>query len=185
MTILRFTVATEPKRKERPRVTRRGTYTPKATVDYERQVKLAALDVMRRKGIRMFDFPCVVTVVIRLSPPKSMSKKLRMAMLSGEVGPEFGRVDIDNYLKAILDGMNKSVLSDDRLIVGLTARKIASETVGVDVTVEDYHGWRQRNLEGLGEWPSDPGPSGHPSSPPGSEAVAGVKAAQLGDQEVE
>ncbi len=55
------------------------------------------------------------------------------------VGEEFlrhtSRPDLDNIVKAVLDGMNGSLLADDALVWVTLAAKIYSETPGVDVGV--------------------------------------------------
>lgn len=135
--ILTFTIEAEPFGKERPRFSGHA-YTPKETVIYERAVKAKCREVMTRAGVPagavMFDQPVVVDLTFRLFPPKSHAKWLRRAMLDG-VEPITGRYDLDNMAKAILDAINKTAFTDDRLIVDLRARKTAAETTGTDVMI--------------------------------------------------
>ena len=43
--------------------------------------------------------------------------------------------DIDNYVKAVLDGLNGLLFVDDKQIIELTARKKYSESARTEVTV--------------------------------------------------
>lgn len=131
-----FSLHAEPKGKGRPRFTRRGsTYTPPETVAYERMVRTACQDVMRRQGLSRLDGPVKLDVTVRLVPPKSMSKRRRAMMFSGETRIT-GSSDLDNQVKAVSDALNGVAFVDDRLIVELTGRKVAAESCGVDVIVE-------------------------------------------------
>lgn len=141
--MIRFTIEEDPFGKERPRG---NFHTPARTKAYEKRAKAACQDVMRRHRLTPFTEPVAVYIDFRLKPPASMSKRKREAMLAGEVGTT-GRYDIDNLAKAVLDAMNKVAFTDDRLICRLVLDKVASETVGVDVTVESYAQARARERE--------------------------------------
>ena len=119
------------------------TYTPAKTVKYEKMVRAVCVDAMRRHGWTMFTDPVAMTIVIKLVPPKSMSKKKREAMLAGEIAIT-GLYDTDNVGKAISDALNKTAFKDDRLVSRLLIEKVASTYEGVDVTVEDWRECRRR-----------------------------------------
>ena len=55
-------------------------------------------------------------------------------MLSGEQRP-MKKPDLDNVVKAVLDGCNAVAFRDDALVVELTARKLYAEAAGVDVVI--------------------------------------------------
>lgn len=133
---LEFTVPGDPRGKGRPRATRRGKgirlYTDEKTESYEALVAFAAHQALR--GRDPLDVPLNVQVTVRLTPNASASKKERAAQLSGERAI-LGRFDLDNIVKAILDGCNKVAFRDDRQIVGIYALKVASEAAGVDVVM--------------------------------------------------
>ena len=139
---LRFTVEEDPRGKARPRFGGH-IYTPAATVKYEKRVKAACQDAMRRSRTACLGVPCVVAIRFRLKPAVSHAKRTRAHMLSGAVGMT-GRYDIDNQAKAILDALNKVAFVDDRLIVRLWLSKVAAETPGADVMVRAYE---QHDLE--------------------------------------
>ena len=88
-----FVLKGAPVPKERPRVTRNGTYTPQRTLDHEE--KLAAQ--FRRANVGfglpdpLFEFELTVNFV-----------KARN-----------GRPDIDNMLKCLMDGLQGTVYKDD------------------------------------------------------------------------
>ena len=98
----RFTVPIRPKSKGRPRVTKNGTYTPKATREYEAAVR------SYYKGPK-FDGP--VSLTISLSPQKAT-----VTVTEIDVEPSPLRGDISNYVKGIEDALNSVAYDDDRQI---------------------------------------------------------------------
>lgn len=90
-----------PVPKARPRLGIRGRrsyiYTPESTVEYERTVALFS----RQHYPKPVQGPVAVTVRIYMGCR--------------------GRGDIDNYVKAILDGLNGVAFQDDRQVVHLDA----------------------------------------------------------------
>jgi len=119
-----FDVEGTPVPKGRPRFSRRGsfvsTYTPKKTSDYEAKVSEAARKAMGSS--EPLEGPLVAYIYITLPIPLSYSKKRTAACLSGDERPT-KRSDIDNFCKAIFDGMNEIVFVDDSQIVSLHATK--------------------------------------------------------------
>jgi Holliday junction resolvase RusA-like endonuclease len=101
---------------------------PKAEASIAR---VAALAMM---GRTVFVGPLSVSLRFRIKPPKSMPKKLRAAVLAGEVA-YMGSVDVDNMAKAVLDAMNKVCFADDRQVMRLFATKVASDSPGIDVKI--------------------------------------------------
>lgn len=137
MTGLAFTIPGDPRGKGRPRATIRGShaslYTDAKTASYENLVKLAASHALGDRD--PFDEALRIRVSVRMVPAASHSAKKRAAMLSGEIMPT-KLPDIDNVVKAVLDGCNKVAFRDDALIVSLIASKSYSATPGVDVVIE-------------------------------------------------
>ncbi len=93
--LLEFTVAGNPVPKARPRVLRSGiTYTPKTTKEYEQRIAWSAKaawgsnPVLTQKGLGLW---------VRF-------------------GLEAMRPDLDNLVKAVLDGMEGVVYRNDRQI---------------------------------------------------------------------
>jgi Holliday junction resolvase RusA-like endonuclease len=136
MSGLAFTVPGDPRGKGRPRATIRGghagLYTDAKTVTYENLVKVAAHSAMA--GRPPLNEPVSMRVSVRMVPAESHSAKKRAAMLAGELFPT-KLPDLDNVVKAVLDGCNKVVFRDDALVVRLTAQKTYAATAGVDVTI--------------------------------------------------
>lgn len=97
--------------KERARVTRFGTYTPTRTREFENQV----IHHARKHSLEMLlETPLRLYCEFHLPKPKK---------------PKFSNypavpADIDNYLKAIMDGMNKIIWKDDSLICHIEAKKL-------------------------------------------------------------
>lgn len=98
--VVRFTVWGEPRSKQRPRVTKRGAYTPKETMERERAVR----DAWLGKGEQMFEHHLIVTIDFYNSTRHQR--------------------DIDNMAKLVLDGLNKVAFPDDHMVVGLNLRKM-------------------------------------------------------------
>ncbi len=137
MDILTFTVPGTARGKGRPRIGKIGEharmFTDAKTAAYENLVALAAREAL--KGRVGFSEPVKVTAIVRVIPPQSASRKTRAAMLAGEQAPG-KRPDLDNTLKAILDGLNGIAYTDDALIVQLAARKLYAIEAGVDVSIK-------------------------------------------------
>lgn len=94
---MRFVVPGRPVPKARPRVGRNGAvYTPRATREYEERAASAA----RAAGIEPLAGPVAVRAVF---------------FVSGRAG------DLDNYLKALLDGLKGTAYGDDCQVVRLEA----------------------------------------------------------------
>jgi Holliday junction resolvase RusA-like endonuclease len=133
-----FMVEGTPVPKGRPRFARRGkfvsTYSPKTTVDYETKVSESAKLAMGAS--EPLETPVGAYIYITLPVPASYSKKRTQACLSGEERPT-KKSDIDNYCKAIFDGMNGIVFLDDSLVVSLHATKVYGTIGMVEVMVKE------------------------------------------------
>jgi Holliday junction resolvase RusA-like endonuclease len=133
-----FMVEGTPIPKGRPRFARRGkfvsTYSPKTTVDYESKVSESAKLAMGAS--EPLETPVGAYIYITLPVPASYSKKRTEACLSGQERPT-KKSDIDNYCKAIFDGMNGIVFLDDSLVVSLHATKVYGTVGMVEVMVKE------------------------------------------------
>jgi Holliday junction resolvase RusA-like endonuclease len=133
-----FMVEGTPVPKGRPRFARRGkfvsTYSPKTTVDYESKVSESAKLAMGSS--EPLETPVGAYIYITLPVPASYSKKRTQACLSGQERPT-KKSDIDNYCKAIFDGMNGIVFVDDSLVVSLHATKVYGTIGMVEVMVKE------------------------------------------------
>ena len=133
-----FMVEGTPVPKGRPRFARRGkfvsTYSPKTTVDYETKVSESAKLAMGAS--EPLETPVGAYIYITLPVPASYSKKRTQACLSGEERPT-KKSDIDNYCKAIFDGMNGIVYEDDDQVVDLHSTKRYAINAGVDILIKE------------------------------------------------
>lgn len=100
-----------PRVKQRPRMTRRGrVFTPQPTLDFERAVK-------ENWNGPCLDVPCSMTITLY---PDSFRVTVSVHPDDTTGGP---RGDIDNYAKAIMDGLNKVAYTDDKLVRRLVVEK--------------------------------------------------------------
>ena len=100
---VQFTVWGEPRAKQRPRVTQRGTYTPKETLEAEKRVR----NTWRELGVSKFEHQVIV----------------RLEFFSGNKR----RRDIDNMAKLILDALNREAFDDDYQVVGVNMYKFFTD----------------------------------------------------------
>ena len=106
-----FIVEGRPKPKGRPRMTRRGrVYTPKETLEYEARIGEAYDGPMFAGPIlmRIAYTPEYQTIEIEEMP--DATSKLRF--------------DLDNAIKATLDGLNGIAYPDDKLVYHIEATKL-------------------------------------------------------------
>ena len=136
--MVNFMVEGTPVPKGRPRFARRGkfvsTYSPKTTVDYETKVAEAAQLAMGSS--EPLETPVGAYIYITLPIPASYSKKRKQECLSGNERPT-KKSDIDNYCKAVFDGMNGIVFLDDSQIVSLHSTKVYGTIGMVEVMVKE------------------------------------------------
>ena len=115
----KFIVLGEPVAKGRPKLSRYGTYTPKKTKEYEEHIK----QEWRKNGYKEpLTGAVMVDIVFHRSIQKSGSKAVKTAKLTGKVKPTV-KPDLDNYIKAVLDGLNGLAWVDDSQIVNISATK--------------------------------------------------------------
>ena len=135
---INFTVPGQPRGKGRPRFARREnfvtTYTDAATVSYEDQIRFYALKAMG--GYKPLTMALEAFIHVRLPVPQSYSKKRTEACLSGLERP-CKKPDLDNIIKAMMDGMNKIVYDDDVQVISIQATKRYAINAGVDILVKE------------------------------------------------
>jgi len=131
-----FEIPGEPRGKGRPRFSRRSgaAYTDAKTAAYENLVAVAYR--AKYPDASPIETAVVLTATAYMSIPKSTSKKRRAAMLAGEIRPT-KKPDIDNVLKAVLDGLNGLAFRDDSQVVTIAIRKEYSETPGLTVAIAE------------------------------------------------
>lgn len=139
--IISFNLPGQPVAKGRPRFARRGkfiaTYTPKKTIDYETQIKNAAIDVM--KGEQPSKSPLEIYVRLSFEIPASWSKKKRQDAIDGKIMAT-KKPDIDNCIKLIFDSCNKICYADDSQIVKAVVFKEYSDKPMISVVITEIEG---------------------------------------------
>ena len=134
MTKLLVHIDTPPVAKARPRVTMRGgkprAYTPKKSADYEAAVAAACdAEAPLEGALRMH-------VNLYLPIPASWSKQKTIDAACGKILPT-SRPDLDNYCKAIMDGLNGVAYEDDSQVVDLrVVKQYARKDTGARVMIE-------------------------------------------------
>lgn len=113
--------------KGRPRFVRRGSktfaLTPERTAAFENTVRAYAL---KHRPEKPLVGPLYLHVIFYLSRPKKPKFKYPAV-----------RPDLDNFLKALMDGCDKIIWHDDAQVCNLAAAKYYTETTNpyIEVTV--------------------------------------------------
>lgn len=124
-----FIVEGNPQGKQRPRFSGRShtVYTPRKTVQYERQIAESYIEA----GGKCIARDCYVSVTVTafFAIPKSYTKGRRLACKHNVNRPD-KKPDMDNILKVVLDGLNRVAYEDDKQVVELIGRKYYTESDG-------------------------------------------------------
>lgn len=113
-----FSLECTPVPKMRPRMGMGRVYTPKKTIDFEKEIGRVAYENRRyfsqapREGMEL-----VAEIEFLFHYPKSMAKKDR------ENAKCIKKPDLDNLVKSVLDGMNGVIYKDDSMITHVNASK--------------------------------------------------------------
>jgi Holliday junction resolvase RusA-like endonuclease len=130
--MVEFFIPITPIPKGRPRFSGRGgfvrSYTPAKTRDYEKNIA----DFAREYFPEPLQGPLAVSLTFNLPIPSSTPKKLATALVGQ---PHCRRGDVDNFCKAVLDGLNGIAYLDDSQIWELAARKVYGLDPGVLVRI--------------------------------------------------
>jgi Holliday junction resolvase RusA-like endonuclease len=115
--MISFIIHGKPQPKQRPRVTMKGTYTPQATVDYERLVGWQCRSVYKGKPLTQ---AVKMTVRVFFKLPKRTVKE------NGDW--HTSRPDTTNVVKAIEDGLNGiAYIDDSQIAYSIVTKQWASE----------------------------------------------------------
>lgn len=117
-----FTVTGKIRGKGRPRFGGGHAYTDKHTKSYETLIA----DEYRASGGKLHTEHVIVRVAALFAIPKRATKKERELMLNDSIRPT-KRPDIDNILKAVLDGLNGVAYNDDAQVIGVVGEKFYAE----------------------------------------------------------
>ena len=119
-----FRVDGQPHAKGRPRFTRKGgfvrAYTDEKTLAYESIIRQAAQKSMG--GSKPLKTALDAFIYISFAVPLSYSKKRKEACLNG-LERHTKKPDIDNVVKAVLDGCDKVIFENDSQIINLYVTK--------------------------------------------------------------
>ena len=114
--MISFEIPGTPHAKQRARVGRFGGYTPKATVNAETFIRLAAAPLFPEP----LQGPLGLEIVAVFAPPQSWSgAKVRRMLGSAHVQ----RPDLDNLAKTVCDGLNGVAYADDAQLAELRCIK--------------------------------------------------------------
>lgn len=131
-----FEIEGKPVGKGRPRFRRMGnfvqTYTPTATADYEKLVRLR----FQNAGGAITDKPVRVDITAFFAPPKSIRKREKAEMLANRILP-MKKPDVDNIAKIMLDALNKIAYVDDAQVIELSVIKRYADEAKVIVHIEE------------------------------------------------
>lgn len=132
----------EPVPQGRPRFARRAgyvqAYDPKRSKDYKSRILSYVWMGLKSRAYTPFtssSAPLAVSIAIYRGIPQSWSRKKKEAAVQGLVRP-VSRPDTDNYVKIVLDALNKVLWKDDSAVVSLHAEKWYSETPRMEITVQ-------------------------------------------------
>lgn len=125
-----ITINEVPVAASRPRVTRFATFYPPKHTEYSNKVKA----YLQTLGLTMFTNPISVNITFYIPFP-SYSSKTEQSESDGMYG--FGKPDIDNLEKMVLDCMNGIAYDDDSLIAKKTTTKQFSKKPRTIVTIKE------------------------------------------------
>ena len=129
-----FTIEGQPQGKGRPRFTKNGhAFTPQATKDYENLIA----ESFKAAGGELFDGYVCVNISAFYKIPKATTKENRGLIERGYIKPAV-KPDIDNVIKAVLDGLNGVAYHDDNQVIKVTAEKHYADEPFVAVEVFSY-----------------------------------------------
>src|SRR5699024_7022570 len=120
ITIIEFTIEGKAEPQGRPRAVRMGAgvrmYDPPKSKAYKQVVSLKGRSYMARNHLAPYTEPLRVTLGFYFKPPKSYSKKRLKAIET--IQQLFTKpVDVEHYVKAVLDAIKNICVNDDAQIV--------------------------------------------------------------------
>ena len=135
--MIEFTVLGKPQGKARPRFRKIGnyvsTYNPKQTTDYEKLVKLSAIEQCKDKLNKQYTGLVKMSIKAYFKPNKSISKKQYDLLIGKE---HLKKPDSDNIAKIICDSLNGVAYKDDSQVAYLEVEKYYAEEERTEVIIE-------------------------------------------------
>lgn len=135
--MIKFTVPGKPQGKARPRFRKIGnyvsTYNTKQTTNYEKLVKLSALEQCKDKLDKEYAGLVKMSIKAYFKPNKSISKKQYNLLIGTE---HLKKPDSDNIAKIICDSLNGIAYKDDSQITMLNVEKYYDDEEKIEVQIE-------------------------------------------------
>jgi Holliday junction resolvase RusA-like endonuclease len=162
-TFITFWVPIHPQPKKRPRATirKRKGETPKATVwnpwenvIHEKEVRqaFARAAISSPVGLSLpHEGPVTVAAVFMIPHPTTKPR----------TDPLYGG-DLDNYIKLVLDALNRVAYNDDTQVIGVHAEKVFADTAGSKIRVNFL---QRQSSPGAGNPPVLPEPKKESDGP--------------------
>ena len=117
-------ISGQPQGKGRPRFTRTGkAYTPDKTKEYESRIQAAAWKAMQEAKLEPTERFVAVDIIAFMEIPQSWSTVKRMEAEYGAV-QHTTKPDLDNIVKAALDGIEGAVYVSDKQVTSIKAKKM-------------------------------------------------------------
>lgn len=137
-----FTIPGVPRGKGRPKFARIGSgvraYTPAETAAYENLVRMA-FDVRAGYTPIPKDASVQLDVTAHFPVPKSRPKRFHAAAQLEQSVPHVQKPDMDNIIKAVLDGLNGVAFRDDAQVQRISAAKWYSHAPRLEVSLTYNH----------------------------------------------
>ena len=137
--MIHFEIEGKAQPQGRPRAVRMGAgvrmYDPPKSKAYKQMVAAKVRSYMKINGIQTITEPIAVHLNFYFIPPKSYSNK-RIRAIEAKEELFTKRLDLDNLVKSVTDGMNSIMYLDDSQIVRLTAGKHYGHKDYVDVKIK-------------------------------------------------
>jgi Holliday junction resolvase RusA-like endonuclease len=115
------------------RVTRRGTYNPKAVLKKSIQWQIH----LQWKGRPVLEKPLEVWFAFGFKPPKNTPKKKKAAMISGMIKHTV-KPDTTNLQKSCEDCLKKIVIKDDNLIFRIHSEKFWADEDHIAIALLEH-----------------------------------------------
>lgn len=133
--MIAFMVPGTPVGKGRPRMTRSGhVYTPEATRCYELAIATVCRAAFGPSG--PLAGPVRVEICVDKEIPASKTKRIKEQMRERKIRPTT-KPDLDNVIKAVLDGCNGIAYFDDKQIVELECTAYYADEPRVYVKISE------------------------------------------------
>jgi len=129
-----FCVPGKPQAKQRARVCKFGTYTPKETINYENLITMCFLDQIKIDN--PIESPIIIYITARFAPANSFSATKKRKMIVGNI-KHTQKPDLDNIIKTVKDALNKVAYKDDSQIYAIWAKKEYHDKDELLVTIKE------------------------------------------------